>query len=200
MRATLVQPTSTVALVPSAAESSSLSSVGCKSLQAAQLRPAPDFGTNSEHVEDQGLRIAPRDKCWEQPFPPPNQVRHRVQTNRWPIQSVRCSTSLQTTLLFLKRRSRARFATAFAAVGFKETLAIEIEIVQVPIFGPPSFECLCLGRGSNAEPAQCQNHRSHAHPRLSHALADSALGAGEDGRRNMSFGPDLLQHRVQRIA
>ena len=138
--------------------------------------------------------------CWEQPFPPPNQGRHRVQTNRWPIQSVRCSTSLQTTLLFLRRRSRARFATAFAAVGFKETLAIEIETVQVPIFGPPSFECLCLCWGSNAEPAQCQNHRSHAHPRLSHAPADSALGAGEDGRRNMSFGPDLLQHRVQRIA
>ena len=111
---------------------------------------------------------------------------------------------LETDVPYSRQGSGARLATAF--VGFTgeilkhQTFAVEIQTLLVVVSGPLSFECLCLcGRG-NTEPPRRKDHRSNAHLRLGHRAAESALGAGENRRRNLSFGPDPVQHGIQRIA
>jgi hypothetical protein len=107
--------------------------------------------------------------------------------------------TLEAALPHSMRHGSTMLATVFGVLGFKESLAVQIEIMLVPVFGPLSFERFDLCSCRDDEPAQNLNHRSDAHPRHSYGAEASAFGADEKGRRNMSFGPDLLKHRVQTI-
>ncbi|MGD0460212.1 MAG: hypothetical protein ABSC21_20995 [Terriglobia bacterium] len=51
------------------------------------------------------------------------------------------------------QRSSTPLTTAFAVAAFKETLAVEIETVLLPVFDPLSSKCLCLRWRRNPKPA-----------------------------------------------